>query len=1282
MPMFENNPTFLSRAYLRSQWNLDYLAFRDSPEEASLYERLERWSQRTELGEQATEAAFIDEFFRQTWGYVQSGQEGGETNFSLHPQFNVPGAGAGGGNGVADAALGHFDRSRQPYVPQVLCEFKDIRVDLDAPQRRKGNTRSPVKQALDYLVGARRGLFGQEPILPIWALVTDMNEFRLYWYDRGDRQYMRFTIRRRTLLDGTTLLDEGEDACFDRFLFWRVFHRSSLVVDGTSGQPRLLQLIRQQRFNQRELENTFYVEYRDYRDYLYQLLLRHNDETSERFPGTRGRLVRLAQKLIDRCIFIFFCEDMGRVLGFPPQLLRSFLTERSGDRYHDPEGGTIWSELKALFRAMNDGSAFGGEPLNQFNGGLFEPDPNLDCLYIPNLAFCEQGQGQNEASLHGNKRTLLYLSAAYNYASGWAEGLTRDVEDEGDPTRSLGLYTLGRIFEQSITELEILEAEADGRLSVNALSKRKRDGVYYTPEWVVEHIVVETIGQRLADLKRACGWPEPEEDRLPNEAELAAYESELREVRVVDPACGSGAFLITSLRYLLDEWRTLRNLWKQVSKNYMVREGFEDGVVRDLLRENIYGVDINPASIEIAKLALWLHTARGDRPLSLLDKHIREGNSLIGPEFYEGLVPYSAEERERVNAFDWHATFPEVFERGGFDAVIGNPPYVKLQNFLRVHGDMADYLRRPPDMDGKYTSTQTGNFDLYLPFIEKGIALLNESGHLGFIAPSLWTQNEYGAGLRHYVMAGRHLRRWIDFGSHQVFDEATTYTALQFFSRAPNDSVSIASAHKSAHSRLVPAETAQAVGGRLTHDCLTFGNRWLLTTGTDREVIDRLAERCRRLDDRRITRHIYQGLITSADQVYHLRRLGPGRYVCTPKGKNAPPPYEVRIEDDLMKPLVSGAETKRYVEPSTDIHLLFPYTSVNGRASLIPAARMVTDYPLAWDYLRSWEKHLRSRQNNAFDDGDWYRFGRHQNLDKQEIGKLIVAQTVPSLRLCNDTTARMHLNNVRVNGIIPAPGVSAWYLLGVLNGRVCDYVFRRIAKPKDGGWFEANKQFIAPLPIPIGETESMETVANCARHLQELHTRRRDILSSIDRRRSVLRSAIKPEAWLFPDLPSQAELEAQAPNTLDVDQRNEWVRQRLNEELVGRRERLGKRLAPGVEMSAELNNGELRFLVDGMVVAERIFVDNEEGPFIAAQWKVLAASMPVTASTGGKQLSVSLRRLPVAGDNPAAVMQIIDFEHDLSAVEDRIAREEAEIDQLLFGLYDLNPDEIRHIEGG
>ena len=1106
-----------------------------------------------------------------------------------------------------------------------------------------------------------------------------MNEFRLYWHDRGDRQFMRFTIHRTGLFDGTTLLDDGEDARFDRFLFLHVFRRSTLVVDGLSGRPRLFQLVQQQRFSQRELENTFYEEYRAFRAYLYELLLHYNNENSGRFPGTRGRLVRLAQKLIDRCIFIFFCEDMGRVLGFPPQLLKTFLANRSADPYLDPEGGTIWENLKALFHAMNDGRAFGSEQLNQFNGGLFAPDPDLEQLRIPNIAFCEQGQGQNEASLSGNKRTLLYLAAAYNYATGWADGLARGGRDTADPTRSLGLYTLGRIFEQSVTELEILEAEADERLSVNALSKRKRDGVYYTPEWIVERIVAETIGRRLTNLKRTCGWPSLDEDRLPNETALDAYEDALREVRVVDPACGSGAFLITSLRFLLEEWQSLRSLRQQESRNYMVREGFEDEVVRDLLRRNIYGVDINPASVEITKLALWLHTARGDRPLSSLDDHIREGNSLIGPEFYEGLAPYSDHERERINAFDWHAAFPEVFERGGFDAVVGNPPYVKLQNFRRVHGDMAEFLRRPLARGGHYDSTQTGNFDIYLPFIEKGIDLLNEHGHLGFIAPSLWTMNEYGRGLRRRVMSGQHLWGWIDFGAYQVFNEATTYTALQFFSRAPNVAVDTASVHDG----VVPENPWSSDDESLTYERFTFGPRWLLTTGANRKVIDRLAGRCLTLDDRRVTRDIFVGIQTSADSIFHLRKIGAGRYECTPKGRDAPPPYEVQIEDNLMKPLVSGAEAKRYVEPRTDTYLLFPYrTDIHGMR-LISADEMAAEFPRAWRYLSAWESELRRRERSKMDHDDyWWAYNYPKNLGKQELEKVIVPRLVPTIGCSVDLAGSVYLDNVDVGGITPAPGVPSFFLAGVLNGPVANFVFRRISKPFRGNYRSANKQFIAPLPIPAATQQERSVVARFAEQLQQLHTRRRNILEDISRRRSVLRDRRRSESWLFPDLPSLTDIELQAPSSLDSEQRKDWAHRRYAQELAGRHERLGTRLSPGVNLSAELIDGELRFLVDGAVAIDRIFVDDEEGPFVASQWKVLAATMSVTASADGARLSSLLRRLAIATDNPPAARQIIELGNDLDIIETRIAGAETEMNELLYRLYDLDPDDIRQIEQG
>ena len=382
---------------------------------------------------------------------------------------------------------------------------------------------------------------------------------------------------------------------------------------------------------------------------------------------------------------------MGQALAFPPKLLQDFLIDRSKDPYFDAGGTTIWQDMLRLFAAMNEGRAFGGKALNQFNGGLFARDVDLEKLHVPNSVFCQQMQGANEASLYSYKETLLYLCASYNYASDL--GRTDGARSfDRDPSKSLGLYTLGRIFEQSITELEILEAEADGRPSVNKESKRKRDGVYYTPEWVVERIVDETLGPRLAEIKKECGWPINGDPAL---EVIDAYSARLKSLTVLDPACGSGAFLITVLRYLVDAWHEVQGVRRQITKGLAEKDS-DDALIADILRSNIYGVDINPASVEIARLALWLHTARGDKPLSSLEENIREGNSLIGSDFYKGqinLTYYDDIQKERVNAFDWKTRFPAVFAREGFDAVVGNPPYVKLQNFRTVHSDMAIFLR-------------------------------------------------------------------------------------------------------------------------------------------------------------------------------------------------------------------------------------------------------------------------------------------------------------------------------------------------------------------------------------------------------------------------------------------------------------------------------------------------------------------------------------------------------------------------------------------------------------
>lgn len=224
-----------------------------------------------------------------------------------------------------------------------------------------------------------------------------------------------------TLFDDETLLGESDEARFDRFVFQKIFSPKMLLVQGASGKSTLANLIDKQWIHEKKLEKAFHKEYRAYRENLCNALIENNGEDTDRFPGTKGRLVRLAQKILDRFIFVFFCEDMGTRIGYPPQLLRDYLIKEAGSEYFDPNGFDVWNKLKVLFGSMNSGGKFGTFSVNQFNGGLFSDDTALNALRVPNRVFCALGQGINEASLAQYKDTLLYLSARYNYATGFVD---------------------------------------------------------------------------------------------------------------------------------------------------------------------------------------------------------------------------------------------------------------------------------------------------------------------------------------------------------------------------------------------------------------------------------------------------------------------------------------------------------------------------------------------------------------------------------------------------------------------------------------------------------------------------------------------------------------------------------------------------------------------------------------------------------------------------------------------------------------------------------------------
>jgi hypothetical protein len=1258
--MITSPNSFLSFTFLRSVWADEYAAFADTPAEEALMDRLRNWASRPDLGETSAEAAFVQTFFRDTWGYVGPGQVAAGIGHTMVQQFTIPGTGAGGGPGRADLALGYLTGNGD--IPQAVCEFKGTRrgrATLDTEQARKGSRRSPVDQCLDYLGGARRGMIGSEPILPRWGVVTDMNEFRLYWYDRGRSQYLSFVVRQPQgdLFRAPSLLDDTEEARFGRYLFSRVFHRDALLTRG--GKPPLLDLIERRRFRDRQIETEFYDRYKAFRNELIATLITYNGRHTPRYPGTDGRLVRMAQKILDRLLFIFYCEDMGRVLAFPPKLLQEFLSARSADPYYDPDATTIWADMTRLFHAMNAGTTFGREAIHQFNGGLFAPDAALDALHVPNRLFCELNQAQNEASIASAPLTVLFLSATYNYAASLGEGNER---------QALGLYTLGHIFEQSITELEMLEAQAEGRQSVNKLSGRKTDGVYYTPEWVVERLVDGAIGPRLAELRCEVGWPE---NGSPDGPAVERYRAALRSFTVVDPACGSGAFLITALRYLEAAWRNTEPL-RDVSA--------PSEPMHDFLATAIHGVDINPSSVEIAQLALWLHTARSDRPLSSLDATVRPGNSLVSPSFFVGVQEDAFDEagRERVNAFDWTAAFPDVFARGGFDVVVGNPPYVKLQNFRAVHPDVADWLvNGRVNARNPYESTRTGNFDLYLPFIEMGLRLLRPNGRMGYIAPSVWTVNDYGEGLRNLVARGRNLDRWLDFRSYQVFEEATVYTALQFFSRAATKAIRVVEAPRGPSQ--VPPNPWEA-GGALAWGEQDHGDRWVMLAGEARALMNRLVRDCRPLTA--VSTHIFVGVQTSADAIFHLERLGPGRYRCRPPGSPRPPAYEVEVEDAVMRPLVSGAEAKRYATPTSGTHILFPYAlDASGSMRLIPETTFRRDYPKAWAHLTEFRLVLEGREarregdtiSRPFADSGWYRFGRNQNIDKQDRCKLVLPRLVDRLVAAYDEFGSVCLDNVDVGGVLVAEGTDPWFLLGILNAPVADFIFRRASKPFRGNYLSANRQFIKDLPIPNADAAAQASISRFARNLQRLHTERRRILNDLGRRLDATTRA-RPAEWLFHGLPAVEEFALVTPASLNARDRRARGMTLRDAEISRREAAVGAALRPGARLSVTLTGGELALLADGVVVLDHVFVTAVERAFVHAVWRRLTAIKTVTERMTGKTLCTMLRRIPIA-TNPALVEGVVTLAAELDATEAEIAAAETALNEASFALYGLSAEE-------
>ena len=475
--------------------------------------------------------------------------------------------------------------------------------------------------------------------------------------------------------------------------------------------------------NEDQITKALYKDYSQFKRVLFADILANN-------PVQEGNdekewqllLFKKTQKLLDRLLFIFFAEDCFLLQpNSMVQIIDKWQQLKDLDAYVP-----LYDRIKQYFGYLDKGHV--GKPFDvyAYNGGLFKPDEVLDNIIISDDILAE------------NTRRL----SAYDFES--------DVD----------VNILGHIFENSLSEIEEVTQQINSGKGTQT-SKRKQDGVFYTPQYITKYIVENTVGRLCEEKKKQLNIVEDEylfdkrrqlqtKKRLLDQ--LQQYREWLLQITILDPACGSGAFLNAALQFLIAEHKLIYDLEKKVT-------GFEipfDKIENSILENNLYGVDINEESVEIAQLALWLRTAKPHRKLNSLNENIKCGNSLISD-------PEIAGEK----AFNWQEQFPKVFEKGGFDVVIGNPPYVHLESVIETSNQL--------EKVGYSTYNKRG--DLYCLFVEKAFQLANTNGMVSYIMPNKWLQAGYGKELRAYFLSKR-MERLIDFGDIQIFEGATTYPCI------------------------------------------------------------------------------------------------------------------------------------------------------------------------------------------------------------------------------------------------------------------------------------------------------------------------------------------------------------------------------------------------------------------------------------------------------------------------------------------------------------------------
>ena len=609
----------------------------------------------------------------------------------------------------------------------------------------------------------------------------------------------------------------------------------------------------------------------------------------------------------------------------------------------------------------------------------------------------------------------------------------------------LPVEILGSAYEQFLGKQIRIDSAHRARIEEKP-EVRKAGGVYYTPQYIVDYIVEHTLGQVIT--------------------ERASTPEAISALRIVDPACGSGSFLIGAYQYLLD-WHLdyYTHHARKTGKNApLTPDGhLTTAEKKRILLNNIYGVDIDVNAVEVTKLSLLLKCLEGEthasiahqmsmfkeRVLPTLEDNIKSGNSLIDLDFYASQLDFG--EEKKIKPFSWERGFPEVFKEqggpadrsggpadrsGGFDVVIGNPPYVRQE----LLGDLKTYYR-------SHYKVYHGMADLYSYFVEKGIGLLHDQGVYGVIVANKWMRANYGEPLRKYLKQ-QDIHEIIDFGDLPVFQTATTYPCILIVSpNSKEDSLLKVTTVKSLD--------FESLGVYVTenHQSLKLSSLddsgWNLGSEAEQNLLQKLKTNTVPLGEY-VNGKIYRGVLTGLNEAFVINEETKDRLI-----------KEDVSSAEVIKPFLAGRDIKKYQTPFSDKYLIFipkGYTNSNGKNPKSGWRWLQEKYPAIAKHLEPFEAKAKKR----FDKGEyWWELRACEYYDEFEKPKIMLPDIALKMQAQFDTKATYCVNTAY---IIP---VNDKYLLGLINSKITSYYYSKISTSIRGGYFRFIRQYLEQIPIPI-----------------------------------------------------------------------------------------------------------------------------------------------------------------------------------------------------------------------